>query len=244
MKSKKSVAALMMCCLIVMGLLGTKIPAYADGGGVMYYQLLKNSSDTLSAGNIYISTNGNLEDMSFASVNFPSDILSAELEVTGDRENATYGSGTYGDGYPVNVIQRDSQFDSCDDGHLFYSTDEGAWRYYCNYGGAQNAGPYYLYSVGTVNFTEQNIFVSESDTYAPGPGANTITNSDLNVHIVVSDQGLDYQVTNFTFLDDQVNFPDDVTVTLDVGGVSVNFNMRGKEAVPMEIGRASCRERV
>ena len=82
----------------------------------------------------------------------------------GDRENATYGSGTYGDGYPVNVIQRDSQFDSCDDGHLFYSTDEGAWRYYCNYGGAQNAGPYYLYSVGTVNFTEQNIFVSESDT--------------------------------------------------------------------------------
>ena len=50
MKSKKSVAALMMCCLIVMGLLGTKIPAYADGGGVMYYQLLKNSSDTLSAG--------------------------------------------------------------------------------------------------------------------------------------------------------------------------------------------------
>ncbi len=233
MKNKKGMKALISSCFLAVSLFGSMFTSHAQDAK-MYYEVAGDSGTNLSPGRIYISTNPDLEDLEYASVSFPP-TLSAELEVTGGLDTSSwyYGKETYGEGYPVDVIQRDSQFDTCTDGHLFYDSANGSWRYYCSYGGAQNAGPYYLYTIKTISYTEQNVIASESSSYEPQAGSDTIVKEDLVVTINIPSENLNYTVEDFTFEDDQVDHANgDYTVTLNVGGLHVDVTMRGKETTP------------
>ncbi|NBK96603.1 MAG: hypothetical protein EOM50_01050 [Erysipelotrichia bacterium] len=208
--------------------------------GVIYHEIKAHSGSELPVGDYFLSTSPDLEDLDYYSATFPP-TLNARVSVTGaienTLENSTWSYEAYGlekytqGGFPVDVIQSDVQFDGCDDGHLFASPasqDAGVdgrqmWRYYCNYGGAQDKGPYYLYTLKTTPFTAKDVVIKPSNTTTKISEAKVITKDDLTVSVDVLIDGVkksivttDYEISAYDNSVDPAN--NDTSIILEFAG--------------------------
>lgn len=110
------------------GTTDVKAAENGTGTGMFYHGISVNNNRTFNVNDtIYISTNSGLANPNYASLGFPS-TLSAKLAITGGQITNANGAG-----YPVAVLNADSQFDGCSTGAIYYTTD--GWRYWCS-GGA------------------------------------------------------------------------------------------------------------
>lgn len=216
------------------------VKAAEETKGIIYYniQKVKVSDPTkLLEGKYFLSTDGTLSDPAYKSAEFPA-VLNARIEVAGplDQADDYYGKSAYGEGYPVNVINADRQFDSCDDGHFFASepdaNGEQLWRYFCNYGGAQNAGPYYLYLVDSTSYTASDMRVKLKDS-VDSPSAVTANNLDISIETTINGQKTNIPVTAFNLIEVEENSNKDAyLVTIEMPGEVKNTYVTFTLSVP------------
>lgn len=180
------------------------VKAAAEAKGIIYYNIQKvkvTDPAQLPKGKYFLSTDGTLSDPTYKSAEFPA-VLNARIEVTGalDKTDGYYGKDVYGEGYPVHVINADKLFDSCDDGHFFASEIDAAseqlWRYFCNYGGAQNVGPYYLYTVDSTSYTAGDMSVHLKQNF-DNPASVTAKDLDISIEATINGQKIKLPVTTF-----------------------------------------------
>lgn len=189
------------------------ISALEENTGKIYYKILLKTNTKLEIGEtIFLSNNPSLEDEKYMSINFPDHIIDAELKVTSGLEDAQYSPADT-QGYGVDVIKRDSTFDGCNDGHVFYVNEN--WVYYCNGGGSRNKGPYTIYNTGVITFTREDLEIEIIDI-------NKAISKD-NIKIIVNTTEGPYTVTadEYTITDDSFNASKgDYDVEMSIGGMN------------------------
>ena len=204
----------------------TQNVVYAEDSekGIIYYNLRTYDGTTLAPGEYYISTNPGLADPNYMSAKFPSTI-SARVKINGPIDtNNYYGSKLFPDGgYPLDVIKRDPLFDSCTEGHLFLIKDlnngKQSWSYFCDYGGAQNKGPYYVYERSSLTYTKDKITISPVEGFKVPTTAAEIKPTDFTatIHLTINGKAVQYKTSDFT-IDPTDNTIDpangDTTITL------------------------------
>lgn len=230
----KKILTMLAAVAMTLGVCATTnvVKAEEEVTGIIYYNVTKLSipdPQNLQPGAYFMSTEGGLTDPDYMSAKFP-DGLEANVQVTGalDTTQSYYGKDDgdvmYNiDGYPVDVIKRDNLFDGCDEGHLFAPADkkdangEQLWIYYCDYGGAQNVGPYYLYSVKNTTYTANDISVKVMKDFSKATSVQTVTKEDVEVTINVNIDGkiVAYVTKDFT-IDSYRNTVDPTTGKADI----------------------------
>lgn len=230
----KKILAILAVAAMALSINVSKVNAQSTTQGVVYYDLKLVNAKTLAPGTYYLSMKGDLENPNFESFIFPTDLAEASLEVTGglDTSSSYYGKDLPGkplnmDGYPVNVVKRDSNFDSCPTGHIFAPEKDAAgvqkWRYFCDGGARQDIGPYYIYSVKTATYNSKSIKATLKRDLTNEVAPVTIVEGDVELAVEFSAGGRKFSNPSLPYTVD----PSDNTVDFAAGDTTVNLLLEG-----------------
>ena len=159
---------------------------------------------------------------------------SAQLEMTAaanDSDEYMFDTiGLHPSNY-VNVISASEMFDSCPIGGIVYTTinekfylnngwyqmdgEPGTgWFYYCYGSGAEACGPYYAYEYTNDDYTANDVKVSLND----GDPVTTLTADNISVQITAGASTYTIPATDYTFIDNTLNYADDCNFSILVNG--------------------------
>lgn len=222
----KKILAILTSVMMMLTITAINVNAAQRPKGIIYYRVELMKTSTLAPGTYFLSDKDTYEDLNYVSFVFPTDISDACVMVTGPLDTGSYfgknkDTPVYNiDGFPVNVIQKDQQFDNCKYGHIFApSTEVDAnsvqkWRYFCYLGGAKDKGPYYLYSVQTANYNTTNLKAVQNKDFSNVTGVTTVDVADITISIELTAK----DGTQFTNGDAKFTIdPTDNTVDFDNG---------------------------
>ena len=237
---KQMVTKILALTLAVALLSAMAVPALAEGEGTVrfYLGLSQYNGTTLPTGEIYLSSieNGDLSDPDYCSTIFPPSV-NAKLNVTGAlKPNAwpTLAAGMVnGDGYPVDVIQRGTNFDGCPKGYVAYQQDS-VWAYSCTAyaNSAVLLGEYYIYSIGYLDVPLTDInssTISISDELEAPEGAYTVQHEDLSV--IFTNNGRTIKINSFELTDAQIDLSAEMIdneVTVRIFGIDFTYQIGSK----------------